>query len=286
MNIIKKTLHRYVYQDWNIAIADISDSLTPVNIKWMKHSYRDRWFADPFIIKETKDSFIILAEECLHETLKGRIARLTVDKDGFCLKKNETILDLPTHLSFPIPIIINGLTYIYPENAKSGHTKYYNYDSNLSECHVLSEEPLADPVIFKLADSYYLLATMGNNCNGDVLYIFKSSNPLGNYNKVQKFVFPDNTARRAGKIFERDRTIISPAQICNHDYGEGISLQEIIIDNGRLKFKEIKRIYPQSMDYPEGFHTYNVFGDKVVIDGYRYGSKLLHNLYFTLRKFI
>ncbi len=32
-----------------------------------------------------------------------------------------------------------------------------------------------------------------------------------------------------------------------------------------------------------GFHTYNVLGNKVVIDGYRYGSELIHDLYFDLR---
>ena len=31
MNIIRNLLNRYVYQDWNIAIADIADDLSPVN---------------------------------------------------------------------------------------------------------------------------------------------------------------------------------------------------------------------------------------------------------------
>ena len=41
MNIIRNLLNRYVYQDWNIAIADIADNLSPVNIKWMKHTYHE-----------------------------------------------------------------------------------------------------------------------------------------------------------------------------------------------------------------------------------------------------
>lgn len=40
---------------------------------------------------------------------------------------------------------------------------------------------------------------------------------------------------------------------------------------------------PPTKMYSEGFHTFNVFGDKVVIDGYRYGSKFLHDLYFKIR---
>ena len=29
-----------------------------------------------------------------------------------------------------------------------------------------------------------------------------------------------------------------------------------------------------------------VYGDKVIIDGYRYGSDLLHSIYFSIRKYI
>lgn len=286
MNIIKKFLNRYVYQDWNIAIADISEDLTPINIKWLKHDYHDRWFADPFIINETEDTYILLVEECLHSTMRGRIARLIVTKEDFRLLKNETILDLSTHLSFPNPIKINNVTYIYPENAMSGSTKYYRYDSILTDGSELSRLPLADPVIFNMGEHYYLLATMGDSCNGNVLQIYKSDSPFGGFEEVQDFVFADNIARRGGNVFRWHNRIISPAQICNNNYGEGLSLQEITSDNGQLTFSEIKRLKPLSKAYPEGFHTYKVYGDKVIIDGYRYGSPFLHKLYFTLRRCI
>ena len=32
-----------------------------------------------------------------------------------------------------------------------------------------------------------------------------------------------------------------------------------------------------------GFHTYNVWENMVVIDGYKYGSEIIHDLYFKLR---
>lgn len=283
MNILRKLLHRYVYQDWNIAIAEIGDDLTPVNIRWMKHNYKDRWFADPFIIDATETYFVILVEECMFATGRGRLARLKVSKDDFTLLANETILDIPTHLSFPNFINIEGQQYLYPENGQAGKTRFYKYGPALEEAGTLSGIPFADATIFAEGPYWYLLATVGEQCNGNTLQVYRSTQPLGGYTKIQDIVFNDNTARRAGNIFSHNGMLISPAQVCNNDYGEGVALQRLEVADGLVRLYEIKRMMPLSKAYPEGFHTYNVFGKNVVIDGYRYGSKLLHNLYFKLR---
>ena len=287
MKLIRRLLNKYVYQIWNIAIADIGDDLKPINIKWMKHDYKDRWFADPFIIDETEHYYIVLAEEFIYATRLGRLARLTIDKGTCRLVKNETILDLSTHLSFPNPIVVEGRLYVYPENAAAGNTKYFTYSQGLENPEVLSELPLADPTIFMIEGMYYLFATLGDECNGNRLRIYQSSKPLSGYKEIQQIEFADNTARRAGNVFLWNGRLISPAQICNGDYGKGICFQEITVEDGKFSMKDIRRDDPPSKDYPEGYHTYNVYKSNiVVIDGYRYGSKLLHNLYFGLRKLI
>jgi len=281
--LINRLLFKFVHQQWNIGIADRNDDLTLSNIKWMRHHYSDRWFADPFIVDETVDSYIILVEEFLRDEHKGRLARLTVSKSDCTLMRNETILDLPTHLSFPNAIIVDEKTYVYPENGASGHTQYYVYDEVLSKAKCLSDLPLADAVIFKHEDNYYLFYTMSESCNGNVLHISVSKEVFGNYRPLQDIVFPDNIARRAGNVFEWNGKMIFPAQICNHNYGEGVSFQELYFSDNKIELKELFRMAPPTNDYPNGFHTYNVWKDKVVLDGYRYGSNLLHKLYFLLR---
>lgn len=283
--LIKKILFRYVYQNWNIAIADIDGDLMPINIKWMMHNYKDRWFADPFIVDESATEYIILAEEYLQDTRRGRLARLTVSKNDCRLLKNETILDIDTHLSFPNTISVGGKTYMYPENAASGTTYYYQYGQSVSERKSLMEEKLADSVIYECNGTYYLLATIGKECNGNKLIVYKSDKPFDGYALSQEIVFEDNIARRAGNIFQANGKFISPAQVCNNDYGEGISLQELTIEEETIRMNEIKRMMPPTKKYPNGFHTYNVWkNNKVIIDGYRYGSKMLHDLYFKIRK--
>lgn len=285
MSIIRKILQRYVLQDWNIAIAERNDDLSLKNIRWMKHNYKDRWFADPFIIDDIENAYIVLVEEYMHATQLGRLARLTVSKRDCTLLMNETILDIETHLSFPNPIMVDGTVYVYPENGAAGNTKYYAYDKELKQEGVLSELPLADATITEIKGKYYIFATLGEECNGNNLRVYKSNTPLSGYVECQQIRFHDNTARRAGNVLEWNGQLISPAQVCNNDYGEGISLQVLEENDGQLSLKEIKRMMPPTKDYPEGFHTYNVYKDNVVvIDGYRYGSKFLHNLYFKIRK--
>ena len=143
--------------------------------------------------------------------------------------------------------------------------------------------PLADATIFKYEDSFYMLFTIGENCNGNILQIYRSNQPLSGYISHQEIKFDDNIARRAGNIFTWKGHLISPAQVCSHNYGEGVSFQEISFTGDKIQLNEIKRLYPPTKMYSEGFHTFNVFGDKVVIDGYRYGSKFLHDLYFKIR---
>lgn len=301
IHLIRQFLHKYIYEDWNVAVGELSsESLVPHNIRWMKHDYTDRWFADPFIIDVTDDSYIILAEECIHGH-RGRLARLTIRKSDCHLVGNETVLDIDTHLSFPNFIEIEGKVYVYPENASSGNTRYYEYGDILRPAGVISEEGLADPVIVQHEGLYYLLATLPPNVNGHVLTVFQSKEPLSGYKKVQEVMFEENIARRAGNVFEWQRTLISPAQVCNKAYGEGVSLQNITFDGEQIYLEEIERIMPPTHQYPEGFHTYNVFTANrqstfdtklsasassrlIALDGYRFGSPILHRLYFSMRK--
>ena len=131
-----------------------------------------------------------------------------------------------------------------------------------------------------------MFATLNEECNGNRLRIFESDDALGGYKEIQEVVFSDCTARRAGNVFFHNGHLLSPAQICNDNYGQGICFQKVeISDDGIFTLSDIRRDAPPTSEYPEGYHTYNVYKDKcVVIDGYRYGCKFLHNLYFKIRK--
>jgi hypothetical protein len=200
-SFINKILFNYIHQQWNIAIADFSDNFIPCNIRWMKHTYHDRWFADPFIVNEDEKYYIVLVEEYMRDSKKGRIAKLTVEKENFRLIENETILDIDTHLSFPNPITLDK-RYVFPENSQYGKLQCYFFNNKrLEKTNIIVDMPLADAIIFEYKNIWYLLATIGKKCNGNILSVFKSNLPLENYHLIQQIEFKDNIARRAGNGF-------------------------------------------------------------------------------------
>ena len=96
-------------QNWNIGFCEqLTENFlrykTLNKIKWLKHPYTDRWFADPFILDVTENEIVVLVEECHIENPKGIISELIVDRRSMRLKKRYELLSLETHLSYPIII--------------------------------------------------------------------------------------------------------------------------------------------------------------------------------------
>lgn len=283
--LIKRFWNKIIQATWNIAIAEMGEDLTPINIKWMKHNYSDRWFADPFFLEETSEYYVVLAEELLRSNNKGRICKLTIEKKECELIHNETLLDLETHLSFP-NIFINSESesFIYPENNASGHLTIYRLFERGPVSSTIIPIPLIDPVLLKRDDGVLLLGTLPEDANDNILHIYQSSSQMDSFKEIQRITFSDHIARRAGNVFEWNGKIIAPGQVCNKHYGEGISLQEITFaNNGSLVMREIKRLEAKKVTKMTGFHTYNVMGNAIVMDGYRYGNEFIHDLYFKLR---
>lgn len=260
-------LRRY---KWDIGIASMEEGHRYDNEKWDFHivkAPKERWFADPFILDVTDEEIIILAEEYEHKLAKGRLARLIVDKKSYKLKSYKIVLELPTHLSFPIYFRNDGKIYVYPENSESGKCTLYLYDcksDSFTPVRVLSDEPLTDAVIFDNTEDSYILATKIPNQNSNALQVYKLQEPSGGYGLIQQVIFSDNTARGAGKVFIDQNRIIRPAQNCNGGYGVGLVFQEIIKDGDGISISELFRKDPPQ-GY-EGMHTYNSCKGYAVID--------------------
>src|SRR5574344_2752409 len=91
---------------WNIGF--ISNDLNsimlsePIKVNWVKHYYKDSWFADPFILDVTDEEIIVLVEEWYKPIKRGRISKITIDRTTFVLKDLRVTLELNTHLRFPL----------------------------------------------------------------------------------------------------------------------------------------------------------------------------------------
>ena len=239
---------------------------------WMKHSYKDRWYADPFILDVTDNEIIVLVEEWYDPLQRGRISKLIVDKSSFDLLELKVMIDEGSHLSFPSIERIGHEIYIYPERAGSFLERYrydHEKDSFEKDCRV-SDLPLTDSVITDLFGQRLLFSTKMPDANGKELGIYSWDDKRKELVRLQYYHFDENISRMAGSFFVYGGNVYRPAQVCIKSYGDAVSIQEVSNENGKWNFKEVRRIYSPTKDFDLGFHTFNEYKGVIVVDGLGY----------------
>ena len=113
MRIKKKVLKYLNNQNWNIGFSDTtSHELIKQKklgkVEWLKHSYKDRFFADPFVYSKNDDEIVVFVEELEFDKPIGRLVELVVDTKTKKLLRKYTLLELESHLSYPAIICNDG----------------------------------------------------------------------------------------------------------------------------------------------------------------------------------
>ena len=279
MNYIRRKKRQFQESAWLLGICEHGfDDLKENRIHWVSNGKYEgkKWFADPFILDYDEKTIHLLVEEFDYKVHRGRIAKLIVNREKWTVEDCKIILDLPTHLSFPMIWREDGNVFVCPENYKSGSWNMYRYNES-SEKLVLEKDllkmPLTDAIMFSENNRYYILSTFFPTPSGSRLSIWQSNQMMGTYNKVQEVAFNENIARNAGMIFMCGDEMVRPAQECNDTYGHAISFQAFSINNGQFSFAELFRWYSNHKKYNIGTHTYNQHqkGMAVIdVKGYRY----------------
>ncbi len=271
-NVLYKLYWRLTANRWQIGFPQTSLEQIAgggnFRLETLKGVPDDRWFADPFIVDVDTDHITLLVEEFLHSTGRGRLARLTVSRADYSLLQNDTLLDLDTHLSFPMIVRKQGKVYICPENSQSGKLNIYEYDAadgRCIPCGTMSEEPLVDAIWEEIDGDEYLFATQQPSPNGNKLEVYKKDDD-GEYRHCQDLTFNDNIARNGGAFFRIDGKMYRPAQDCNGGYGRGLSIQQVTHRDGKFEMTETARIKSPRGYRDHGMHTLNEYKDVTVID--------------------
>ncbi|MBP5769816.1 MAG: hypothetical protein J6W75_00435 [Bacteroidaceae bacterium] len=278
-------------QLWNIGFcrlttSDFIASQTLPSIKWLNHSYKDRWFADPFIYKITEGEIVVFVEELPIENPKGIICELVIDRKTMRLKERYVMLELDTHLSYPAIIEENGRTYVYPENGQSGKLNLYEYDAvnhKLINPVCIVDEPLADSTIFRMGDYYYLCATKYPDTQEKV-YLYKSNSLKGVYLPCSESPFNINKgcSRPAGDWILSNNELYRPAQDCIKRYGHSISMMSVDIKDNTVSENIMFSVIPVSWRYNLGIHTINFKDGFCVVDSFGYLHPVIARIIFFL----
>lgn len=262
-------------------------------IRWMDVSeYKSEgWFADPFMVSVNGNIVELFAEEFIYKTRRGVIVYLRIDINSCRILEKHTILELDTHLSFPIFLRESGKIYVYPENYQSGALKIYEYDElskRLVHPRTIIDAPLLDTQIVKINNSYYALGVIyqtGLQKDTKTLYIYKADTLFGDYKQIQITENLRCEERGAGLIYSETGRLIRPAQSCEGGYGKEVILYDLQNSSSGFKEIEIDRVIPDR-NAPNGniLHTYNKLGGWVTIDGWRYHNPRIASIYKNIRR--
>lgn len=264
---------------WNLGFVtdDVADVIKSkhLNIQWMKHEYKDRWFADPYLLEVTDKQIVVLVEEFCYKIRKGRIAKLVVSRPDYVLQDMKIVLEQSTHLSFPVIYEKDGQVYVMPENSKSGCINIYRYNAEkerLDLVHEVGHLPLTDATIVKFhSDEEFVFSTKLPNPNGNELEIYPFD---GKFMKMEAKAldtvsFPSNIARNAGDAFYIGEQMFRPAQDCNKCYGNGLNIQQINRIGDKFQFMTVAEFHSDNPNYGLGYHTLNMKNGLIVVDGHR-----------------
>lgn len=252
----------------------------PIKVNWLKHPYKNRWFADPFILDVNEDEIIVLVEEWYDPIKRGRISKLIIDRHSYELKDLKVLIDEGFHMSFPAITRKPDGIYIQPECGLSRGLVEYKYDvenDKFDKVRMISNLSLADSVRNNIFGEDMMFSTKLPDANGKELGIYSWDEASQQYRIREYYHFEENISRMAGNFFRFKGKVYRPAQVCIKSYGEAVSLQEVSYDNMKWNFKEIRRIYSPHPDFDLGFHTFNVYNGQIVVDaeGFR-KVKLCH----------
>lgn len=285
-----KIIDRIKRDRWEIGFVE--GGLTAVmgedtlRVHWVKHPYRDRWFADPFVLEVTDSEIQVLVEEFLYETGKGRIALLVIDRMTYVLKTHSVVLELPTHISFPAIWRENGRVFIYPESWKSGALSLYEYKDGCCDPgnrKVVCEESMADAIMTDRFGKRQLFSVREN----DKLRVYNFNTETGRFALSHEKPFGKATARNAGDFFEFKGEIYRPAQVCVHRYGEALEIQKVVWDeDDNFCFIPCKTLYSSHKSLDVGMHTLNSYKDVVVIDVRGWNHALVVKSMIAMKKML
>lgn len=288
MNLLRKIQYN---QYWNIGFCEQTPDelihkkkLNAVN--WLKHPYRDRWFADPFLLYVSPNVITVFVEERMVIADRGYLSELVIDKKTFEIKERYVILETDSHLSYPAIIKKDGHIYVYPENALGGPLKMYKYDTVnhcLTNPKVVLNERVADSTIYESEGKFYLIATKYPESQ-EKAYLFVSDRFDGPYEQLgeEPVQWSRSCSRPGGNWFVINNSVYRPVQDCEKHYGSALKM--MCVDSlDPFQEHEVFTIHPLNYKYNLGVHTINFLDGVAVIDGYGYLCPLFGRLYYNLR---
>lgn len=266
-------LNKFLLGVWNVGIIEqpisriFKDEKIP-EIRWMKHKYKDRFFADPFLYKQDDRYYYVLAEEFIFYENVGKISLLKIDKSTMKLISKQVLIAESYHLSYPF---VQG-DMIIPEGYRSGATYAYRIENDAVKRLKIFDKGLIDPTLLYKNNRYWIFAAAEKNPLSELSlfysdyvdkeYVGHALNPVKN--SIQ-------TARPAGRFFTIKEELYRPVQDSEKRYGHRVRIMKIKeLDTSTFTEEEVLCLSSEEFKpFNKALHTFNVYDNCIVVDGYK-----------------
>ncbi len=236
----------------------------------------DREWADPFPVRHDGRDLVFI-EEFFPAESRGRLAVVELDDSPRGWRTIDTVLELPTHLSYPFVFEWSGSWYLLPEQMATGRLQLYVADRFPTTWRWHStplDLPAADATLARIDDRWWLFTTLATEGSlaADELHLFHAESPLGPWtaHPGNPVVSDIRTARPAGRVYQQDGTWYRIAQDGAAIYGHSIVILRVDrLDLDGYEQTVVEVIRPDWAPGLRATHTLNREADLVVVDGMR-----------------
>ncbi|MDR3376735.1 MAG: hypothetical protein P4L98_23700 [Ancalomicrobiaceae bacterium] len=232
------------------------------------------WYADPFILEWQGQTHVLVED---FDTGRGQacISALQFSDDG-PTGVVRPVLQEPWHLSFPFPIVHDGVLYMVPESTARREVTLYRCiafpDRWEPVATLLSNVCASDTSIIQRGERWWMFSTIEDGRGGwsDMLAIHSAPTLFGPWTPHRDIplLVDVGAARPAGRPWMREGRLFRSVQDCTSIYGGGIDIVEVtrLDDEG---YEQIVRAKLRSGPAWPGrrLHTLDRVGRLEVIDG-------------------
>ncbi len=277
LDMLKK-IHGLFFEEranWNIGLVDapIEDFLNgkKPEVQWIGNVMRKEFHADPFgIVHHGKLG--ILYENYDYERKLGEIYARVGDR-------NEKVMDLEVHASYPFLIEEDGEIYCVPETNQANEVAIYkalDFPWKWKKVQVLFKGKVSDATFLKQNGMWFCFYTLADSPHSK-LYIRYAKDLFGEWKEHKKNPVKNDikSSRPAGSIFVHDGKIYRPAQDCSKTYGGTVRISEIKkLSASEFKEIEVTKVEPyENSIYKYGLHTISKVNGMTLIDGKKYNYR-------------
>jgi hypothetical protein len=268
----------FMVDTWNVGFAAggpraLLDG-TVLDVQWLPDPPQRTFLADPFVI-ERDGRRVMFVEDFSYDRDRGVIDALELDADNRVISRTRA-LDVPTHLSYPFPLEIDGELYLVPENCAAHEVALYRCvafpDRWEREAALFTAFDGVDTTFFAHDGRWWAFCTRQSTGPSVALHAYHAPGPRGPWeaHPLNPIVIDVASARPAGPPFVVDGVLYRPGQDCSQTYGGAIAIARIDELTPRT-YQEtvVRRLAPPPGRFADGFHTVSCAGDVLVVDGKR-----------------